>query len=90
VNIMAVKAEELQEIEAMLANADASVYGALRQKYPHLAWSRCDAEDVTEEPFRSFPAWDLHLFDVSNHCPVVVNDPAAASGFILAARSAGK
>lgn len=87
---MAIKAEDLQEIDAILANADASVYGALRQKYPHLAWSRCDAEDVTEEPFRSYPAFHLHLFDVSNHCPVVVNDPAEASGFILATRSPGK
>ena len=29
--------------EAMLADADASIYATLRQKYPHLAWSRCDA-----------------------------------------------
>ena len=32
----------------------------------------------------------MHLFDVSNHCPVVVNDPAAASGMILAARGPGQ
>jgi hypothetical protein len=87
---MAIKAEELQEIESLLATADASIYAHLRRQYPHLAWSRCDASDVIEEPFRSFPAFDVHLFDVSNHCPVVVSDPAAASGMILAARSAGK
>lgn len=87
---MAIKAEELQEIESLLATADASTYATLRQKYPHLAWSRCDASDVIEEPYRSFPAFDVHLFDVSNHCPVVVTDPAEASGMILAARSAGK
>ena len=87
---MAIKVEELQEIETLLATADASTYATLRQKYPHLAWSRCDASDVIEEPFRSFPSYNVHLFDTRNHCPVVVTDPAAASGMILAARSAGK
>jgi len=87
---MAIKAEELKDIEAMLADADASIYATLRQKYPHLAWSRCDASDVDQEPYRSFKVFDVHLFDVSNHCPVVVNDPAAASGMILAARGPGQ
>ena len=84
---MAIKAEELQDIETMLTDADASIFATLRLKYPHLAWSRCDASDVLEEPYRSFKAFDMHLFDVSNHCPVVVKDPSDASGMILAAKS---
>ena len=89
---MPIKAEELLEIETLVAQApsDASPYAALRQKFPHLAWSRCDASDVLEEPFRSFAAYDLHLLDVTNHCPTVVTHPDAAMGFILAARSPGK
>ena len=58
---MAIKAEELQDIETMLTDADASIFATLRQKYPHLAWSRCDASDVLEEPYRSFKAFDMHL-----------------------------
>ncbi len=77
---MAIKAEELQDIETMLADADASIFATLRQKYPHLAWSRCDASDVLEEPYRSFKAFDMHLFDVSNHCPVVVKRPGRRLG----------
>jgi hypothetical protein len=89
---MAIKAEELLEIETLLAQApaEASPYAALRQKYPHLAWSRCEAADVLEDPFRSFPAYDLHLLDVTNHCPTVVTDIDAAMGFILATRSTSK
>ena len=89
---MPIKAEELLEIETLVAQApaEASPYAALRQKYPHLAWSRCDASDVLEEPFRSFKAYDLHLLDVTNHCPTVVTDPDAAMGFILATRSPGR
>jgi hypothetical protein len=87
---MAIMAEELLEIETLLssAEADPSVLTALRLKFPHIKWSRCDASDVIEEPFRSFASYDLHLMDVSDHCPVIVGDPAAASGAILAARSA--
>jgi hypothetical protein len=86
---MPIQSEELQEIEALLtgAEADSAVLAALRLKFPHLKWSRCDASDVLEEPYRSFTAYDLHLMDASNHCPVVVADPAAASGAILATRS---
>ncbi len=89
---MTIKAEELQAIETMAAAAkgDSPLYPMLRQKFPHLSWSRCDASDVLEEPFRSFDAYDLHLLDVSDHCPTVVRDLDAATGFIVAARSAGQ
>jgi hypothetical protein len=86
---MAIRVEELQEIEALLtgAEADSSVLTALRLKFPHLKWSRCEASDVLEEPYRSFAAYDLHLMDASHHCPVVVAHPHEASGAILATRS---
>jgi hypothetical protein len=89
---MAINAQELQEIETLLtgAEADASVLLALRLKFPHLKWSRCDASDVLEEPYRSFNAYDLHLMDVRDHCPVIVAHPEVAGGAILAARSAKK
>ncbi|WP_374544585.1 hypothetical protein [Rhodoblastus sp.] len=89
---MAIQAEELLEIETLLTGtaADPSVLTALRLKFPHLKWSRCEASDVLEEPYRSFPSYDLHLMDASSHCPIVVADPAAANGAILAARSAAK
>jgi hypothetical protein len=85
---MAIKPEEMQEIEKLLA--DDAPFVELRRNFPHLSWSRCDASDVIEEPFRSFGTCDLHLLDTSSHCPVVVSDPSAASGFIVAARSASR
>jgi hypothetical protein len=89
---MAINQQELQEIETLLTGAEAggSALAALRLKFPHLKWSRCDASDVLEEPYRSFNAYDLHLMDVRDHCPVVVTDPEAAGGAILAVRSAKK
>ncbi len=88
---MALAAGELVEIEQALAAADAasSAYGALRRKFPHLAWIRCDASDVTETPFRSIGEFDLHLLDSADHCAEITNDPARATGVVLAKRAAG-
>lgn len=88
---MALAAGELTEIEKVLASPDAAsqAYVALRQKFPRLAFIRCDASDVTETPFRSFPVFDLHLLDSADHCAQITADPARATGLVLAKRAAG-
>ncbi|RTM14844.1 MAG: hypothetical protein EKK33_04155 [Bradyrhizobiaceae bacterium] len=87
---MALAATELTEIERVLASPDATpqAYIELRQKFPHLAWIRCDASDVTETPYRSFGAFDLHLLDSADHCAAITDDPARATGIVLARRAA--
>jgi hypothetical protein len=85
---MALAAGELAEIEQALTASDASrAYPALRQKFPHLAWIRCDASDVTEAPYRSFGEFDLHLLDSTDHCAEITDDPARATGIVLAKRA---
>ena len=87
---MALALSELAKIEQVLASDVASqAYLELRQKFPHLAWIRCDASDVTEEPYRSFREFDLHLLDSADHCAQITNDPARATGVVLAKRAAG-
>ncbi|AWL98735.1 hypothetical protein [Bradyrhizobium amphicarpaeae] len=87
---MALAAVELAEIEQLLATSDAATQACLelRRKFPHLAWIRCDASDVTEAPFRSFGAFDLHLLDSADHCAQITDDPARATGIVLAKREA--
>ncbi|XUM22333.1 hypothetical protein ACRAVF_01610 [Bradyrhizobium oligotrophicum S58] len=86
---MALAEQELNEIEQVLNQADAgsAAFGELRRRFPKLALTRCDASDVTEAPFRSYPAYDLHLLDASDHCALVTDDPTKATGLILARRS---
>lgn len=86
---MALAAGELAEIEAALAAPDAGfqTYAALRQRFPHLVWVRCDASDVTETPFRSFREFDLHLLDSADHCALITADLAQATGIVLAKRT---
>ena len=85
---MALAAEELMEIYRVLSasDVDASVYHALRQRFPHLSWTRCDASDVTEAPFRSYPRFEVHLVDRTDHCVQITADPLRASGIVLADR----
>lgn len=87
---MAVSADELAEIEKVLSapDADALAFGELRRKFPHLAWTRCDASDVTETPFRTYSRFDIHLLDGADHCVQITADPARATGLVLAKRSA--
>ncbi|QQO23617.1 hypothetical protein JJB98_28720 [Bradyrhizobium diazoefficiens] len=85
---MALDENELIELEKAIAAAEgrASSFNELRRRFPHLALVRCDASDVSEPPFRSFPQLDLHLIDRSDHCVQITADPARAIGIILAAR----
>jgi len=87
---MALADHELAEIENVLAspNAGSEAFGELRRRFPKLALTRCDASDVTESPFRSYAMFDLHLLDTSDHCALVTDDPARATGVILAKREA--
>jgi hypothetical protein len=90
VTAMALASKELQEIGETLSSpqADAGVFARLRSRFPHLSWTRCDASDVTESPFRSYPGFDLHLVDRTDHCVQITSDPARATGIVLAARGA--
>jgi hypothetical protein len=85
---MALSAEELTEIEQVLSGlaADAPVIAEMRGRFPKLSWTRCDASDVVEAPYRSSAVYDIHLLNSTDHCSQITSDPAQATGVILAKR----
>jgi hypothetical protein len=85
---MALGADELLEIDRVLSasDADAGAVAGLRRRFQHLSWTRCDAADMTETPFRSYPRFEIHLVDRTDHCVQITADPARASGIVLADR----
>ncbi|MGP8232078.1 MAG: DUF6129 family protein [Methylovirgula sp.] len=88
---MALSKEDIAEIERLLVDAgDADLFGALRQRFPKLFFTRCDASDVTEAPFASSAGFDVHLIDSADHCVQITADPARATGLVLARRSIGQ
>ena len=86
---MALGPNELLEIDQVLSapDADARVLAQLRGRFPHLSWTRCDASDVAESPFRSYSRFEVHLVDRSDHCVQITADPARATGIVLATRT---
>ena len=86
---MALGPDELLEIDGALSapDADARVFAQLRNRFPHLSWTKCDASDVPETPFRTYACFDLHLVDRSDHCVRITADPSRATGIVLAARN---
>ena len=87
---MALSADDLTEIDKMLSapDADAQVFAELRRRFPQLSWTRCDASDVTEMPFRTYARFDVHLLDSVDHCSQITADPTRATGIVLAKRDA--
>lgn len=89
---MALATEQLIEIERLLAtaNTDTGAVADLRRRFPQLTFVRCDASDVSRQPFRRLPQFDLHLIDGSNHCMQITADQARATGLVLARRHVGR
>lgn len=90
---MALEAEAIARIDALVAaigaEADAgSVAYALQRLLPGFTLRQCDASDVLEDPFRTVGPCDLHMLDTSSHCIRVTDDPAEATGILLAERVA--
>ena len=86
---MALGPDELKVIDGVLSapDADAGVFAQLRSRFPHLSWTKCDASDVPETPFRTYSRFEVHLVDRSDHCVEITADPARATGIVLADRA---
>jgi hypothetical protein len=85
---MALSVEVLQAIDALFTNVgpQTGALASLRQQFPLLSWTTCDASDVNETPFRSYARFDIHLLNSTDHCAQITLDPAHATGIILARR----
>jgi hypothetical protein len=86
---MAIGAEDWTEIDRALTGAalGARAVAELRRRFPSLSWTRCDASDVTEPPYRSYPRFDVHLVDSADHCVRITTDPEHATGLVVADRT---
>lgn len=64
---------------------DANPLAALREKYPQVKFSRCDAIDMRgETKFAQLANYALYLVDTSNHCWRITNNPREAGGVVIA------
>ncbi len=64
---------------------DANPVASLRDKYPSVKFSRCDAHDLRGETrFAQLANYALYLVDTSNHCWRITGNPREAGGVVLA------
>jgi hypothetical protein len=80
----------LQQIDGLLADGrgDHETLAALRAAARGLSASRCDWQDLKDEtPFRSYPACELYLVDGRDHCWRITDDPACATGVVVAQKA---
>jgi len=85
---MPIGPDELARIRTLLAADGADAVSTLRARFPHLSWTCCDASDVTEVPYGTEGDCDVHLVDTRGHCAQITDDPARATGFVIARRRA--
>jgi hypothetical protein len=84
---MALSADDLTRLDALLGGAEAcgNVVANLRQQFPALSLTQCDASDLDQEqPFRVYPRLSLYLVDSSDHCWTITGNPAQATGLVVA------
>jgi hypothetical protein len=83
---MALSTDELVRLDALLGGADAEtgVLATVRQQFPGLSLTRCDASDIYHEtPFREYPRFSVYLVDGSTHCWAITADAARATGLVV-------
>lgn len=84
---MPLSADDLTRLDALLGDAEAcgKLVANLRQQFPALSLTQCDASDVDhEQPFRVCPGFNLYLVDSSDHCWTITGNPAQATGLVVA------
>jgi hypothetical protein len=82
-------ADALTKIDAALSppEADPRALAGFRHEFPGLSLTRCDVSDLgVEPPFRQYPRFNLYLVDASDHCWRLTEDPARATGVVVAAK----
>lgn len=86
---MALTENDLAQLEALLGSVavGGNPLADFRQRFPGLSLTRCDVSDMgSDEPFRTYPGFNLYLVDGSNHCWRITGDTAAATGIVVAQR----
>jgi hypothetical protein len=81
-----ISGDDLARIDDLLAAPPAgNPLAEFRSNFPGLSLTRCDAGDMSSEPvFREYPQFKLYLVDGRDHCWHITNDPAAATGIVVA------
>lgn len=86
---MCISTETMNKIELSLAEFHKltnNPLSMLKECYPELSFVSMSDADIPESPFRSLTDYNLYLLDGREHCVQLTNDPANATGVVVAYR----
>ena len=80
---------DLARIDGLLAAPPAgNPLADFRKSFPGLSLTRCDAQDMSgEAAYREYAKFNLYLVDGRDHCWHITDDPASATGIVVAVRN---
>jgi hypothetical protein len=89
---MGLSADDIARLDALLGgDVEAGVLATVRQQFPGLSLTQCDASDIDhEQPFRTYPQVSLYLVNGANHCWTITLDAAQATGLVVARHKAAR
>jgi hypothetical protein len=79
--------ERLDQITEVVRRAglNAETIGALREAFVDVHFTHCSDDDIgVGTPVRAADGFNLYLVDGREHCLVLTDDPANATGVVLA------
>ena len=81
--------DDLARIDGLLAAPpEGNPLADFRKRFPGLSLTRCDAQDMSgEAAYREYAKFNLYLVDGRDHCWRITDDPAAATGIVVATRN---
>ncbi len=87
---MAISREQFEKIASTLLALPSgeNPVPLVRANFPEITISRCDADDMRDEtPFCRVGDFDVFMVNTINVCWEIINEPANATGIVLAARN---
>jgi len=84
---MALSEAQISAVENSIAGLRANgtpLASGLRNLFPDIVFVRCDAGDMDAPPYRSGAHYQLYLFDRSEICIRMTDQPETADGVIVA------
>lgn len=84
---MCISTETMNDIELSLAEFHKltnNPVSMLKECFPAISFVGMSASDIDEPPFRAMPHHNLYLLDGRDHCMQLTNDPANATGVVVA------
>ena len=84
---MAITRDQFEHIAGMLEQGGENPLLAVRERFPEVKMTRCDAEDMREEkPYRRAGGYDVFLVDTRNACWKIIDEFTAATALVISVR----